>query len=72
MRQKLNLKIDHIGYAVSNIDKAKEIFKMLGYEIGDTQVDEFQDVNVCVIEMGGGICRIAFSERDQITDKQLP
>ncbi|MCH5193336.1 MAG: VOC family protein [Oscillospiraceae bacterium] len=33
------MKIDHIGYAVKNIDKAKKAMKVLGYDFGDVIED---------------------------------
>lgn len=40
--------IDHIGYAVKDIDKAKEEFKALGFEFCAVMEDEYRSVMVCV------------------------
>ena len=36
--------IDHIGYAVKNIEKAKKSFEVLGYEFGDTIQDNDRNI----------------------------
>ena len=32
--------IDHIGYAVNDIDSAKKIFNAIGYEFSETRADD--------------------------------
>jgi methylmalonyl-CoA/ethylmalonyl-CoA epimerase len=43
------MKIDHIGYAVNNIDEAKKVFGILGYEDGEIIFDEERKVNISFI-----------------------
>lgn len=40
--------VDHIGYAVKDIETAKEIFCKLGFQFGDVQFDPLRSVNVCI------------------------
>ena len=47
------MKVDHIGYAVKNIDKAKKPFEALGYEFGSTIKDTARNVNLCFGELDG-------------------
>lgn len=48
--------VDHIGYAVKDMDAAKEYFRILGYTFTEDTVDEYRKVNVSVGKMGE--CRI--------------
>lgn len=45
--------VDHVGYAVKDMDNAKKLFCSLGYEFCMNQVDETRKVNVSVGKMGG-------------------
>lgn len=38
--------VDHIGYAVKDMDRAKASFGILGFEFSETRVDELRKVNV--------------------------
>lgn len=44
--------VDHIGYAVTNMDLAKEYFMALGFEFTENKEDELRNVNVSVGSMG--------------------
>ena len=47
--------IDHIGYAVNDIDSAKKIFNAIGYEFSETRADDLRKVNACLgVYSGGG------------------
>lgn len=46
------MKIDHIGYAVKDIDKAKSIFEKLGYVFGQTITDIARNIRISFGEMG--------------------
>ena len=49
--------IDHIGYAVKNMETALKTFRLLGYDFSDIKVDEYRKVNVCIAKsQGGGKC----------------
>lgn len=45
--------IDHIGYAVKKIDKAKSSFEMLGYVFGDTIEDYDRNILISFGEKDG-------------------
>ena len=45
--------IDHIGYAVADMDAAKKIFSALGYKMYEDMTDNFRGVNVCMAGLGG-------------------
>ena len=47
------MKIDHIGYAVKNIDKAKKSMEVLGYTFGDTVEDIDRNIYISFGEMDG-------------------
>ena len=38
--------IDHVGYAVNDLNEAKERFEALGFSFSDDVIDELRDVNV--------------------------
>ena len=46
------LYVDHIGYAVKDIESSKKIFNSLGYEFDQNRVDEERKVNVSVGKLG--------------------
>lgn len=48
--------IDHIGYAVEDMDKAKNVFAAMGFDFTDNRVDEFRHVLVSVGEMNSAFC----------------
>ncbi|MTK06410.1 MAG: hypothetical protein F8N38_04870 [Hungatella sp.] len=39
--------VDHIGYAVKNMDKAIHMFLELGYYFEDVILDEDRNINIC-------------------------
>ncbi|MGB9668612.1 MAG: methylmalonyl-CoA epimerase [Thermosulfidibacteraceae bacterium] len=45
-------KIDHIGIAVRNIEKAKKLYKLLGLEVSGEEVVEDQRVKIAFIQVG--------------------
>ena len=45
--------IDHIGYAVADMDAAKKIFSALGYKMYEDMTDNFRGANVCMAGLGG-------------------
>lgn len=47
------MKIDHIGYAVKNIEKAKKAFQAIGYLFEDTVADPDRKVQIAFGEMNG-------------------
>ena len=47
------MKIDHIGYAVKNIDKAKKTMEVLGYIFEDTVEDKDRNIYIAFGEMDG-------------------
>ena len=47
------MKIDHIGYAVKNIDKAKKSMEALGYVFEDTVDDIDRNIFIAFGEMDG-------------------
>lgn len=47
------IKVDHIGYAVSDMERAQAIFHKMGYEFNDVIPDEARNVNVSVGLLGG-------------------
>ena len=47
------MKIDHIGYAVSSIEKAKQTLEKLGYVFGPTIRDENRNVSLAFGKAGG-------------------
>ncbi len=49
------MKIHHIGYAVKNIEKSREVFLQLGYQNeGDIVVDDARNVKILFMVCGGG------------------
>lgn len=49
-----DLKIHHIGYLVKKIEKAKQSFEALGYQIEqDTVYDDIRKVNICFLIKDG-------------------
>ena len=47
------MKIDHIGYAVRDIDKAKKSFETLGYVFEETIEDRDRNIYIAFGEMDG-------------------
>ena len=47
------MKIDHIGYAVKNIDKAKKSMEALGYTFEDTVKDTDRNIYIAFGELDG-------------------
>lgn len=47
------MKIDHIGYAVKNIDKAKKQMEMLGFSFEETVTDADRNIYLAFGEMCG-------------------
>ena len=47
------LTIDHIGYAVNNINKSKEAFIKLGYQFDELVEDHDRNIYICFGEMNG-------------------
>ncbi len=47
------MKIDHIGYAVKNIEKAQKAFQALGYTFGDTIEDKARNIFISFGESNG-------------------
>lgn len=47
------MEIEHIGYAVKNIQDAVTVFAELGFHISEVKVDELRNVNVAIAEIGG-------------------
>ena len=47
------MKIDHSGYAVKNIDKAKKSMEVLGYTFEDTVEDKDRNIYIAFGEMDG-------------------
>ena len=47
------MKIDHIGYAVRDIDKAIKTFSALGYNFGEVVNDTERNINLVFGEMDG-------------------
>ena len=41
------MRIDHVGYAVKNIDKAKPQFEVLGFSFGETVEDIDRGIYIC-------------------------
>lgn len=56
------MEIEHIGYAVKNIQDAVTVFAELGFHISEVKVDELRNVNVAIAEIGGGKDRTAFTD----------
>ena len=44
----MDLEIDHIGYAVKDMQSALRAFSLLGYTFSPIKPDEYRNVNVCV------------------------
>lgn len=47
------MKIDHIGYAVKDIDKAKAVFEKLGYSFEQTVTDTNRNIFISFGKMDG-------------------
>ena len=47
------MRIDHIGYAVKNIERAKKSMEALGYVFGETIEDEARKVSIAFGELDG-------------------
>ena len=48
------LKIHHIGYLVKKIERARQTFERLGYQINqDTIYDDIRKVDICFLEKDG-------------------
>lgn len=49
----LNIKMDHVGYAVSDINKSLKIFLDLGYKkLRDVIVDEHRHIKIAFLRIG--------------------
>lgn len=46
------MQIEHIGYAVKNIDNSIAAFTELGFRVSDVKVDELRNVKVAIAEGG--------------------
>lgn len=47
------MNIDHIGYLVSDLDKAAQVFEKLGYQtVSDITRDTVRLVDICFMQMG--------------------
>lgn len=49
----MRLIVDHIGYAVRNMSKAKGILSILGFSFDSAKTDTYRNVMVMVGKMGG-------------------
>lgn len=49
----MKMKVDHIGYAVKNIDKAKKSMEALGYLFEETIEDKDRNIYIAFGEMDG-------------------
>ena len=47
------MRIDHIGYAVKNIDQAKTTMEVLGYKFEPTVIDTDRNINIAFGELDG-------------------
>lgn len=47
------MKIDHIGYAVKNIDKAKKTMEVLGFRFEKTVTDTERNISIAFGDMDG-------------------
>lgn len=47
------MKVDHIGYAVKNIEKAKKSMEALGYVFEPTIEDTDRNISICFGELDG-------------------
>lgn len=47
------MRIDHIGYAVKNIDQAKTTMELLGYKFEPTVIDTDRNINIAFGELDG-------------------
>ena len=53
------MKIHHVGYLVKKIEKAKNAFLDLGYEIKqDVVYDDFRQVDICFMEKDGYVVEL--------------
>lgn len=47
------LYVDHIGYAVKKMERARKGFELLGYTFGDVIADPDRKIDICFGEMNG-------------------
>lgn len=65
------MKIDHIGYLVKNIGKAKSVFCALGFQpVSEVCRDEYRDVDICFLEKDGYTIELVspFSDDSVVAD----
>lgn len=56
------MKINHIGYLVKKLEKAKKEFLGLGYqEIQEDVYDDFRGINICFLEKDGYVVELVES-----------
>lgn len=46
------MKVHHIGYAVKRLEKAAEVFAVLGYTLGEITEDESRHIRIMFLENG--------------------
>ena len=63
------MKIDHIGYAVRDINKAKPIFEELGYEFEKTVTDKARNIYISFGKFSGGGTKLNLY-RQSATDRR--
>ena len=50
----MQLTIDHVGYLVRQLEKAKQLFADMGYKaVSDTIIDTFRDIDILFMEKDG-------------------
>lgn len=59
------MKIHHYGLAVKNIEKSMEVFRLLGYEVGDVIIDPTQKVQLSFIKPPSGALIELVCDRDE-------
>lgn len=66
------MKVDHIGYAVKNIEKAKKTMELLGYTFEDVIQDSDRQIDICFGELDGyRVELIAPNHKDSPVDAYL-
>ena len=66
------MKVDHIGYAVKNIEKAKKTMELLGYTFEDVIQDPDRNIDICFRELDGyRVELIAPNQKDSPVDACL-
>lgn len=66
------MKVDHIGYAVKNIEKAKKTMELLGYTFEDVIQDMDRKIDICFGELDGyRVELIAPNQKDSPIDACL-